>query len=191
MNVQPPPRVSGGDGLSTPAAAGAPVGGPGAEPGRAEPRWLSADEQRVWRLYLESTQLLADAVDAQLQRDAGLSHADYEVLVRLSEAPERRMRMSELADRTLFSRSRLSHAVARLERAGWVRREATPEDRRGMLAHLTDAGLARLRDAAPGHVAAVRELLFDRLTAEQVARLGEIVAEVRGRLPDRGPAATG
>ncbi len=129
-------------------------------------------------------------VDAQLQRDAGLSHADYEVLVRLSEVPGRRLRMSELAEGVLFSRSRLSHAVTRLERAGWVRRESAPEDRRGMVATLTDAGLATLRAAAPGHVTAVRELLFDTLSPQQVEQLREIMHALRARLREPGEHAT-
>src|SRR5438105_8245394 len=145
-------------------------------------RWLSADEQRAWRAYLEATQLLFDALDRQLQHDAGLSHTDYEILVRLSEAPDRRMRMSELSDRSLFSRSRLSHAVARLEADGLVRREVCPTDRRGTLAVLTDRGLKMLEATAPGHVTAVREAIFDRLTPAQVAQLERIAAVVRAAL---------
>lgn len=144
-------------------------------------RWLDPGEQAVWRAFLDSTHLVHAAVDAQLQRDAGLSHADYEVLVRLSEAPQGSMRMSELADRARFSRSRLSHAVSRLERAGWVRREGSPDDRRGTVAQLTAAGRATLDAAAPGHVAAVREVLFDALTPDQVQQLGEIAAAVHDR----------
>src|SRR5438874_8641723 len=145
-------------------------------------RWLSGDEQRAWRAYLEATQLLFDALDRQLQRDAGLSHADYEILVRLSEARDRQMRMSELSQRTLFSRSRLSHAVARLEAAGLVRRAECPTDRRGTLAILTDHGFKVLEETAPGHVAAVREAIFDRLTPAQVAQLERIAAGVRAGL---------
>lgn len=146
-----------------------------------EVRWLDPAEQVVWRAFLDSTHLVHAAVDAQLQRDAGLSHADYEVLVRLSEAPQGSMRMSELADRARFSRSRLSHAVGRLERAGWVRREGSAEDRRGTVAQLTDAGRATLAGAAPGHVAAVREVLFDALTPQQVQQLGQIAAALQDR----------
>src|SRR5256885_3102272 len=106
------------------------------------PRWLTSDEQRAWRTYIESTKVLFDALDRQLQRDADMPHAYYEILVRLSEAPERSLRMSELADRTLSSRSRLSHAVARLEERGWVAREDCATDRRGQNARLTDEGYA-------------------------------------------------
>ena len=140
----------------------------------AEPRWLDAGEQRVWRSFLAATQLLNERLDQELQRDSGMPHAYYEVLVRLSEVPDRRLRMSDLADRSLSSRSRLSHAVARLEGNGWVRRENCPTDRRGQVCVLTDAGYAELERTAPGHVAAVRTAIFDRLTAEQTRQLGDI-----------------
>ena len=105
-----------------------------------EPRWLSAEEQRVWRGYLTATRLIASQLDRELQRDSGIPHTYYEILVRLSEAPDRVMRMSDLAEASDSSRSRLSHAVARLEEAGWVRRTTCPTDRRGSFAVLTDAG---------------------------------------------------
>jgi DNA-binding MarR family transcriptional regulator len=146
----------------------------------ATTRWLTPAEQRAWRAYLESTKILFDALDRRLQHDADLPHAYYEVLVRLSEAPERSLRMSELADVTLSSRSRLSHAVARLEERGWVVRRDCQTDRRGQIATLTDAGFAVLRSAAPGHVAAVRRYVIDGLTEEQLAeltRIGETIIE--------------
>lgn len=138
------------------------------------PRWLTSDEQSAWRVFIEAGSRLFDGLDRQLQRDAGLSHADYEVLVRLSEAPHRRMRMSELADQALVSRSRLSHAVGRLESQGLLRREACETDRRGTFAVLTDEGFTRLEAVAPGHVAEVRRLLFDHLDSPQVKALEEI-----------------
>lgn len=138
------------------------------------PRWLTPSEQRAWRAYLESTKVLFDALDRQLQRDADMPHAYYEILVRLSEVSGRSIRMSELAERTQSSRSRLSHAVARLEERGWVRREDCVTDRRGQLAVLTDAGFAALAAAAPGHVASVRELVMDALTPEQLEQLATI-----------------
>src|SRR5919205_2941064 len=95
-----------------------------------QPRWLDADEQKAWRAWLYSTLLLQDRLDRELTRETGISHAYYEILVQLSEAPGRSLRMSQLADRSLSSRSRLSHAVARLEERGWVRREACLEDAR-------------------------------------------------------------
>jgi DNA-binding MarR family transcriptional regulator len=139
-----------------------------------ETRWLNADEQRTWRAYLNSHRLLLDAIDAQLRRDAGIPHAYYEIMVRLSEAENRTLRMAELAEVTRVSASRLSHAIARLEERGWVRRQECPTDRRGQLAVLTDEGFAKLTAAAPGHVEAVRTALFDSLDADQISNLGEI-----------------
>src|SRR3954463_11169063 len=136
-------------------------------------RWLTADEQRAWRAYLESTKVLMDALDRDLQREAGIPHAYYEILVRLSEAEGRALRMSELAASTLSSRSRLSHAVSRLEERGWVVREECPTDRRGQVATLTDEGFAVLDAAAPGHVSAVRDLVIDRLTPSPPAPLSQ------------------
>ena len=140
-------------------------------------RWLSDDEQRVWREFNAATRMLSAHLEAQLQHDSGMPHTYYEVLVALSEAPGRRLRMSELADARQASRSRLSHAVARLEANGWVRREACPTDKRGAWA------------AAPGHVEAVRESLFDPLTPEQVTALGEISAAIRRQLSPKCAAA--
>ena len=137
-------------------------------------RWLSEPEQRAWRAYLEGTQLLFEVLDRQLQQDSGIPHGYYEILVRLSESPDRAMRMSELALRTRSSRSRLSHAVARLEERGWVERRNCPEDKRGQVAHLTDTGFAALEAAAPAHVEVVRTQLIDRLTEEQIAQLESI-----------------
>ncbi|RLK22597.1 DNA-binding MarR family transcriptional regulator [Micromonospora sp. M71_S20] len=137
-------------------------------------RWLDPDEQRTWRAYLTASRALMEALDRELQRDAGMPHAYYEILVRLSEAPRRRLRMSDLAEASGSSRSRLSHAVARLEAAGWVRREECPTDRRGQLAVLTDEGFATLAAAAPGHVEGVRRHLFDALTPAQVDQLRRI-----------------
>ena len=140
----------------------------------SEVRWLDEDEQRAWRAFIEAVTLLFDRLDRELQRDAGIPHTYYEILVRLSEAPGRTLRMSALAERALSSRSRLSHAVARLEEAGWVRRDRCPTDKRGWLAVLTDEGFAALEAAAPGHVRGVRTHLLDQLTADQVAQLRTI-----------------
>jgi DNA-binding MarR family transcriptional regulator len=136
-----------------------------------ETRWLTADEQATWRSFMLSTRLLFDQFERELQRSAGMPFQYYEVLVRLSESPDHSMRMSELADLSQSSRSRLSHAVSRLEDAGWVRRSSCASDRRGTTAVLTDAGMAVLEAAAPGHVASVRSHLFDQLTAEQLSQL--------------------
>lgn len=148
-------------------------------------RWLDGDQQRTWRAWLSVSELLPRALDAQLQRDAGISHAAYVVLAMLSEAPDHSRRMSDLARRSNQSQSRLSHTVARLEARGWVRRERAAEDGRGNLAVLTDEGWDVVRSVAPGHVDAVREALFDPLTPEQTQRLGEALDAVLERLdPD-------
>lgn len=149
-------------------------------------QWLDGRQQRTWRAWLTVAELLPRALDAQLQHDAGISHAAYVVLAMLSEAPDRSRRMSDLARRANQTQSRLSHTVARLEARGWVRREKAAEDGRGQLAVLTDAGWDVVRSVAPGHVAAVRAALFDPLTAEQTAALGEALQAVVERLdPDR------
>jgi DNA-binding MarR family transcriptional regulator len=139
-----------------------------------EPRWLDAEEQKAWRAWLFSSMLLQDRLDRELIHQTGISHAYYEILVALSEAPGRMMRMSELADRCLSSRSRLSHAVSRLEERDWVRRQVCAEDGRGLLAVLTDEGFAALEGAAPVHVESVRTNLFDQLSPAQVAAMRDI-----------------
>ncbi|MET9802572.1 MarR family transcriptional regulator [Streptomyces sp. NPDC006368] len=153
------------------------------------PRWLSDDEQCVWRAYLHATTLLEDHLDRQLQRDAGMPHVYYGLLVQLSQAPRRRMRMTELAKGAKITRSRLSHAVARLEKSGWVRREDCPSDKRGQNAYLTDQGYEVLKRSAPGHVAAVRQAIFDRLSPEQVRQLGEIMRVMAEGLQPTDPNA--
>jgi len=152
----------------------------------AEPRWLNEDEQRTWRAFLAATQLVRDQLERELQCDAGMPHAHYEILVNLSEAPDRMLRMSELAERSLSSRSRLSHAVDRLEQIGWIERVECPEDKRGAYAHLTAKGFGVLERAAGRHVEAVRTYLFDPLTPRQVTELGDMCETllrhlVRGR----------
>ena len=148
---------------------------PAAEPSAARTRWLDDDEQRIWRSYLHATMLLEDHLDRQLQRDAGMPHIYYGLLVGLAEAPHRRLRMTELAMKAKITRSRLSHAIARLEKNGWVRREDCPSDKRGQFAVLTDQGRQMLGEAAPGHVTVVRNAVFDRLSPEQQKSLGEIM----------------
>jgi DNA-binding MarR family transcriptional regulator len=149
-------------------------------------RWLDEEQQRTWRAWLAVSELVPRALDAQLQRDAGLSHAAYVVLAMLSEAPGRSRRMSDLARRANQSQSRLSHTVARLEDRGWVRRERSTDDGRGNLAVLTDAGWDVVRTVAPGHVDAVREAMFAPLTAEQTRVLGDAMQAILEQLdPDR------
>jgi DNA-binding MarR family transcriptional regulator len=152
-------------------------------------RWLTDDEQRTWRAYLAATQQLQEQLDRELQRDAGMPLAYYQILAMLSEAPGRMLRMSDLAALTWYSRSRLSHAVDRLEEHGWVERRRCPRDRRGAFAVLTDAGLALLVAAAPNHVAGVRRHLFDLLTREQLAQLDAICRTIAEGLPSRDAPA--
>jgi DNA-binding MarR family transcriptional regulator len=147
--------------------------------------WLDEEQQRTWRAWLTAAELVPRVLDAQLQRDAGISHAAYVVLAMLSESPGRSRRMSDLARRANQSQSRLSHTVARLEERGWVRRERSPEDGRGNVAVLTGTGWDVVRSVAPGHVEAVRAALFDPLTEEQTRALGDALELVVDRLdPD-------
>jgi DNA-binding MarR family transcriptional regulator len=153
--------------------------------------WLDDDQQAAWRALRATCQLLDGALDRQLQRDAGMPHAYYMLLAMLSEAPGRTLRMSDLAQMVQSSQSRISHAIARLEGRGWVRREPCPTDRRGFNAVLTPQGLEVLAAAAPGHVQAVRENLFDQLSAAQVEQLREICEAALGVLDPGGTALSG
>jgi DNA-binding MarR family transcriptional regulator len=139
-----------------------------------EARWLDDEERQTWLSWVFTTRLLWEELERDLQREAGLPFGYYEILVMLSEAPGRTLRMSELADATQSSRSRLSHAIARLEEFGWVRRAVCETDRRGALAVLTDEGFAALAAAAPDHVESVRTHLFDQLSPAQQRQLREI-----------------
>jgi DNA-binding MarR family transcriptional regulator len=139
-----------------------------------EPRWLSDEQQQAWRRVVEVLVKIPAALEAQLQRDAGLTHMGYIVLSTLSERDDRRLAMSRLAKRASASLSRLSHVVARLEAQGWVRRERDPEDGRVQIAVLTEEGYAKVRDSAPGHAEAVQQLVFDRLTPAQVRQLAKL-----------------
>ncbi|QFG21993.1 MarR family winged helix-turn-helix transcriptional regulator [Actinomadura sp. WMMB 499] len=159
----------------------------------ADPRWLDDDEQETWRAFLWTSRLLNEALDRQLQHDSGMPHTYYVILAMLSEAPGRARTMSELAEVVHSSPSRLSHAVNRLEAAGWVRRSKHPTDRRTTIAELTDAGLDVLVEAAPGHVAEVRRHLFDPLTREQMLEFRESLRALLGSLDPRheAPCARG
>lgn len=136
-------------------------------------KWLSEDEQRAWRAFGTATRLLNERLDRDLQA-SGMPLTYYELLVMLSEAPEHTLRMAELAKWTRSKPSRISHAVNKLEQAGWVRREHYAADRRGWLAVLTDEGLEALRAAAPLHVTSVRSNLIDVLSPEQLRQLEDI-----------------
>ncbi|GAA3298135.1 MULTISPECIES: MarR family winged helix-turn-helix transcriptional regulator [Dactylosporangium] len=145
-------------------------------------RWLDEEEQAAWRAFYSATTLLIDRLDRELQHEAGMPHAYYEILVVLSECPGRSLRMSELAVQTRSSRSRLSHAVTKLEARGWVRRRDCDDDKRGQFADLTDEGFAALAAAAPGHVETVRTHLFDPLSPQQVEQLKQISEAIRQTL---------
>src|SRR5690242_5580443 len=140
----------------------------------SQPRWLDPDEQETWLSLVSVLIRLPGALDAQLQRDAGISHFEYQVLAGLSMAPERTLRMSVLAGFVEGSLSRLSQVVARLEKRGWVRRTPDPADGRYTLAILTDAGWEKVVATAPGHVEAVRGFVFDPLTKAQQRQLRDI-----------------
>ncbi|MFD0362044.1 MarR family winged helix-turn-helix transcriptional regulator [Nocardia sp. GCM10030253] len=151
----------------------------------AEPKWLDPVQARAWRAYMDGHQRLMTALNRQLQRDSDLSVAEYRILVLLSEAPDRSLRMSELADGVLSSRSRLTHQIRRMEAQHMVRRNTCLEDGRGVLAELTDEGLRRLEAAAPGHVDAVRRDFIDLLTPAQLEVIGEVFARIDHVIDER------
>ena len=150
-------------------------------------RWLDAEEQRAWRSYLRAVRLIDEEMRRGLERH-GLSHPEYEILVRLSESPDRKARMSELASSVVSSRSRLTHTVARLQQAGLVDRRACPDDRRGVECVLTDEGFATLQAAAHTHVEDVRSLLLDAMTREEFLALGRNLGKVADRIDPHGLA---
>jgi DNA-binding MarR family transcriptional regulator len=141
-------------------------------------RWLTPDQQRAWRTYLMGTTQLTVRLDRDLQERHDLSLPEYEIMVRLSEAEDRRMRMSELADSLNHSRSRLTHTVARMEADGLLARTSCPSDRRGIFAELTDTGVARLVEAAPTHVEGVRRHLIDITSPEDLAVVERVFGAV-------------
>jgi DNA-binding MarR family transcriptional regulator len=151
----------------------------GCKRGREVTKWLNSTEQQAWRILVALTTRLPAAMDTQLQRESGLTHFEYFVMALLAEEPDRRLQLSELAYRANASLSRLSHVVTKLERLGWAHREALP-GRRGAHAVLTDTGYAKVEDATPGYLEAVRGLVFDGLNADQtrqLVELGEVLVE--------------
>jgi DNA-binding MarR family transcriptional regulator len=146
------------------------------------PQWLTDDEQRAWRRLLQMTSRLDARLNRDLQQSSGLSLADYDVLVLLTEASDGRLRVFEIADDLQWEQSRLSHHLARMERRGLVAREECTTDRRGAFVVLTSAGRAAIEKAAPAHVATVRQLVFDGLSAEQLVNLESTVNQVLSRL---------
>jgi DNA-binding MarR family transcriptional regulator len=159
----------------------------------AEPRWLTADERAAWLAATALMGLLPAALDARMQRDAGLTFFEYMVLALLSEQPDRTMQMGDLALAASASLSRLSHVVGRLEKQGLVDRARVPGRGRRTNAILTEAGYAKVVAAAPGHVAVVRDLFLDPLTSAEIATLGRAGRKVTARIASRGecPDATG
>ncbi len=150
------------------------------------PRWLDADELVAWKRLVAVVELLPGVLDTQLRRDSGLTHFEYFVLAMLSEAPERTLRMTNLAQRTNATLTRLSHVVRRLEDRSLVERFPCPEDGRATNARLTDAGWDAVVAAAPGHVATVRAEVIDALTPEQVGQLSQIAEALLRRLDPDG-----
>ena len=151
-------------------------------------KWLNDEQQKHWRAWIAATTLLSDQLNRELQSSCGLTLADYEILVRLSDAPDRKIRMSDLASITLSSRSRLTHQINRMEEAGLVTREACPDDRRGQLCAMTNQGWKTLVAAAPAHVASVRAHFVDVLRTEEYAALGRAAGKIAAHidsLPDR------
>ncbi len=144
--------------------------------------WLDTEQQVAWRAWLQASLLLPVQLERDLKASHGLTNAEYEVMVRLSESPGRRLRMSELATATQASKSRLSHQISRMEDDGLIRREECPTDRRGAYAVLSDHGWERLVAAAPAHVASVRHWLVDAITPDELIALGAISARVAERI---------
>ncbi len=153
-----------------------------------EPNWLDESQQRSWRALVIGTTLLMDRLDDDLRRAFNISLTEYEILVRLSERPGRQMRMALLADALAHSRSRVTHTVDRMEKAGYVVRGTTPEDGRGIVATMTDAGFARLESAAPQHVEGVRAYLVDVASSDDFAALGRVMDAVTDELIAGHPA---
>jgi DNA-binding MarR family transcriptional regulator len=150
----------------------------------AEPRWLDEAEMRAWAGYRRMRGLLDLQISRDLADDSGLSDADYDVLSSLGETPGHRMRLTELAAHLLWSKSRLSHHLTRMQQRGLVAREDCPSDARGAVVVLTDAGWATIQAAAPLHLESVRRHVIDRLSAEQLAVLGDIAETVVRHLRD-------
>ena len=148
--------------------------------------WLSDEQQLTWRAFLRMSGQLNECVERDMQQTGGIPHAYYLILAMLSEAPGRSLRMNQLAEVVRASQSRVSHAVARLEELGWVRRVPAPGDRRGQVAELTDTGFDRLLDLAPGHADTVRQVMFDPLTPEQLRSFHDICDTILTAMAARG-----
>ena len=145
-------------------------------------KWLNKEQQKDWRSWIAASTLLPYQLSKELQLKHGMTITDYEILVHLSESPDRCMRMSELADRVLLSRSRLTHQIDRMERAGLIARASCPGDKRGQLATMTEVGWQKLVTAAPDHVTNVRKHMVDILTPAEFDQLGKSLAKVAAHL---------
>jgi len=152
-----------------------------------ETHWLDEAEQGSWRALVMGTTLLMDRLDDDLRREFDISLVEYEILVRLSEREDRRLRMAQIADALAHSRSRVTHTVGRMERAGWVVRSTTPEDGRGVVATMTDAGMDLLQRAAHVHVTGVRDYLVDLVAAPDFAAVGRVMNAVSDHLVSDHP----
>lgn len=150
-----------------------------------ETRWLDDRQQALWRSFLGGTTILMDRLDRDLRAEHGLSMSEYEILVRLSESPDRSIRMAELADALSHSRSRITHTISRLERAGLVQRAQCDTDGRGVTAVLTDEGFKALSIAAHAHVRGVREYLVDVASPEDLEAIGRVMAAVQDKIGGR------
>lgn len=153
-----------------------------------ETRWLDRDQQACWRAYIAGTTLLLDTLDRELRGAHGISLGEYEILVRLSEMPDRTLRMAKIAESMQHSRSRVTHTVTRMEKAGWISRCASSGDKRGVEARMTDAGWDLLVEAAHTHVRGVREHLVDLADPADFTALGRLMNAVTDHLVDRDPS---
>lgn len=153
-----------------------------------ESRWLDESQQRAWRSILLGHTLLMDRLDADLRKSHDISLTEYEILVRLSERPGRCMRMAHLADALAHSRSRVTHTIDRMEKAGYVARTASPEDGRGVVATMTNKGMGLLESAAHVHVRGVREYLVDLVSDEEFLTAGKVMNGVADHLIGERPA---
>jgi DNA-binding MarR family transcriptional regulator len=150
-----------------------------------EVRWLSTAQERVWRQWVELNARVTVTLQREMQEDSGLSMPDFEVLVNLTDSPEGRVRVTDLATQMLWERSRLSHHVTRMERRGMVERSDCAEDGRGAWIVITPAGRAAIEKAAPGHVETVRRLVFDVLTEDEAGTLGALLGKMLDRTDEQ------
>ena len=151
---------------------------------KAKPRWLNSREMKTWRSYIVASRRLLDALETDLDGH-DLSMPDYEVMAQLSEAPGRRMRMSELAELAMLSKSRLSHRMKVMEKAGWVKRETCKEDKRGYWAIMTEKGWKAIVAAAPSHVASVRKRFVDQLSTKEQENIAAIFGHIQEELREQ------